>query len=322
MEIIERDKCSGCEMCYNICSKNAIMMEKDEEGFRYPSVDSFKCIKCGLCQKKCPINNRDSIKITTHNIKTYAVTIKEHAKLMQSSSGGMATAMYEQMLEKNGCICGVAYNKKYNDVCYCISEQYEMLQKFKGSKYIQAEKGFIFRRIKEEMDRNNKLVLFIGLPCEVAAVKSYLNGDSEKLITCELICHGVTSNTVLEQMVDRLEKKYRSQIKSFTFRNKGKYHNEGTWKNPKIKAVFENGKTYIESLGYSDVGNAFNGMARYSCYNCAFKGDNRVADISIGDFWGLDETSDKYNSNGVSIVIANTQKGLKFVQEIKGISIK
>ena len=77
MEIIEREKCCGCEVCYNICHQGAIVMERDEEGFGYPKIDLYKCIKCGCCQKKCPVNNKDSIQIFTHNLKAYAVTIKD-----------------------------------------------------------------------------------------------------------------------------------------------------------------------------------------------------------------------------------------------------
>lgn len=55
IEIKEKSQCCGCGACANKCPKQAIKMKEDEYGFKYPVVNSDFCIKCGLCQKVCPI---------------------------------------------------------------------------------------------------------------------------------------------------------------------------------------------------------------------------------------------------------------------------
>ena len=46
--------CYGCRACMQICTKGAISLQPDEEGFLYPSLDESKCIGCGACEERCP----------------------------------------------------------------------------------------------------------------------------------------------------------------------------------------------------------------------------------------------------------------------------
>ena len=58
INIVQKDKCTACQACFNICPKNAISMIYDNEGFLYPKVNMELCVNCGLCSKVCPINKK------------------------------------------------------------------------------------------------------------------------------------------------------------------------------------------------------------------------------------------------------------------------
>lgn len=53
-----KEDCCGCTACYAICSKEAIAMVEDEEGFEYPQIDESKCVRCYQCVKVCPIKKK------------------------------------------------------------------------------------------------------------------------------------------------------------------------------------------------------------------------------------------------------------------------
>ncbi|BDZ78147.1 Coenzyme F420 hydrogenase/dehydrogenase, beta subunit C-terminal domain [Claveliimonas bilis] len=317
---LPKELCNGCGLCNNVCPHSAIVMKKDEEGFEYPCIRDDMCIKCGICIKKCPLNNNE-IAIPSHNIKIYAATHKNMRVLMQSSSGGVAMALYEKVIEENGSCFGVCYAENYKSVKYLKVNKKENLYLLQGSKYAQASHDKLYKDVSEEL-KTGKKVLFIGCPCEVAAVKSMV-GNNESLLTCELVCHGNTSQKVLEEYINRIEKKYRSSIEFFSMRykDKKKRHN-ATWMNQMIYIKLKNGNQFYKDFVLSEYGKLFNNMARMSCHNCKFKGEQRVADLTIGDCWGINATKKKYNPNGVSLVLVNTKKGEAFINRMDNISLE
>ena len=58
-----KSQCCGCSACYAICSKQAIQMIEDEEGFLYPVIDSAKCVKCGRCVYVCAFKRNSAFKV-------------------------------------------------------------------------------------------------------------------------------------------------------------------------------------------------------------------------------------------------------------------
>ena len=317
---LPKELCNGCGLCNNVCPHNAIVMKKDAEGFEYPHIREDMCINCGMCIKKCPLYNNE-IAISSHNIKIYAATHKNEKVLMQSSSGGVAMALYEKVIEENGICFGVCYTEDYRSVKYIKINEKENLYLLQGSKYAQASHDKLYIDVNEELKRGKK-VLFIGCPCEVAAVKSMV-GDRDNLLTCELVCHGNTSQKVLEEYVNRVEKKYGSPIEFFSMRykDKKKRHN-ATWINQMIHIKLKNGKQLYKDFVVSEYGKLFNNMARMSCHNCKFKGKSRVADLTIGDCWGINVAKEKYDTNGVSLVLVNTKKGEDFINRMDNISLE
>lgn len=308
MELASKEKCCGCSACYAVCPTGAISMVCNEEGFEYPNIDENKCIECKKCQSVCPILNKDKLKIKKHNEKVIHGFYKDDKKHEESASGGAANVLAEFFVVNKGYIYGSAYSQDYKKAHYIEVSKKEELGKLKGSKYIETTKDNIYRKVQSRL-KDNELVLFIGLPCDVAGLKSYLGVDFDKLYTCELICHGPTTQVVQKKYIEELETRYNSEVISFNSRFKVNGSQV-----PYIKVKLKNGSENIEKLWDSDYGYAFANYCRESCYQCSFKDCERVADISIGDSWRLEHNYG--NKKGVSVVYAHTEKGLELINII------
>lgn len=308
----EKEQCSGCSACVNICPHNALHLIKDEEGFLYPERNS-NCINCGLCERVCPYaNENDSQSISTPRVYA-SYSPKERAR---SSSGGVFYVIGKHVIEKGGVVYGAAFNEDLK-LKHQQAVTIEKLEKLRGSKYIQSDVQFTFPEIKVKLN-NNIPVLFCGTPCQVAGLKSYLRRDYDNLLTIDVVCDGVPSQWMFDKHREYLEKKHNARLVSYSFRdNKG-------WSGCEI-AEFETytGKrkkkvtpTYVLSpYLYSFL---YGYTYRYSCYKCKFAKIPRQGDITLGDFWGIEKykpTIDK--SSGVSAVLVNSEKGNKLWNVVK-----
>lgn len=250
-----------------------------------------------------------------HVIAAFAGYVDNKDELLQCTSGGLATAMSKKMIEEGGYVAGVRYSDDFKRAQYEIVSDIKDLDKFKGSKYIEVDKGTIYKDVKSLLDEGKK-VLFFGLPCMVGAMKSFLKKDYENFIAVELICHGPTSAKVHQQYVEYLENKHQSKIVNFSVRKKIE-----KWEPAYLYAEFENGQRFFKEFYSTEYGYAFAVMSRPSCYNCQFRGNSRVGDIMIGDFWGATSSDVFWNSAGVSAILVHTNKGLDFLKSTRGIKL-
>lgn len=307
--ICEEKKCTGCYACYNICPRNAINMTEDIYGNIFPKIDEKKCIKCNLCKKVCPQLKKNNAEIPQ---KIYAMYSKNKEIRKEAASGGIATTLYKHILNQKGVGYGVNNYFLNEKITFSRIETEEDIKKVIGSKYVHAYIEDTFKKIKKDLN-DDKRVVFIGTPCQVAGLKSYLNNiNSEKLITVDIICHGVPSQKLLKEDfsyngvgVEKIKKiKFRT-INGFELVLFGK-------KNEKILS-----KKYSDDYYFINFlrGNIY----RECCYNCKYATKARVSDITIGDFWGLNKNSKIYDdeSKGISLVMINTQKGKDIINEIK-----
>ena len=302
---LPKSSCCGCSACSLACPLSLIRMTADTEGFLYPQIENQDaCIQCRKCEKVCPIINVEAIQIPTHNQQIYASSVSDVTELQKSASGGVASAVSRKIISDGGVVFGVAYSPDFTRAEYKKAETLAELEAFRSSKYIQAEKGRIYSEVKKTL-ASGRRTLFIGLPCEVAGLKSFLRKEYENLTTAELICHGPTSPKVAEEFVHVLEKKYQSRVVSFNVR----YKKDGKWTPPYLRAEFADGREYLEPFYATDYGRAFGIFSRPSCYTCTYKGDNRVADITFGDYWGCTDIDSFYNPSGVSVIFVHTGKG-------------
>lgn len=304
-------ECAGCRTCEKICPKQAIEMIENQEGFLIPRIDKNKCVNCGICVQRCPqlsknINN-------SINQKAYAAKIKDKETLMESSSGGIFSAISKHCIENNGKVYGAAFDNDFKVIHVGVNSQDE-LSRLRGSKYVQSDTLNTFNEVKQDLINNIKVV-YSGTPCQIAGLKSFLGKDYENLLTVDLVCHGVPSPKIFKKYKEFLEKKFKSKITFFSFRDKEK---RGWGEN--LKIYFKNGKK-MKLFGFLDpYYKTFleANLNRECCYNCKYANSSRVGDITLADFWGIyDEYPNFYDKNGVSAVIVNTEKGTKIWNSIK-----
>ena len=226
---VNKTNCYGCTACYSVCPKSAIKMKEDERGFLYPEVIREECVNCGLCEKLCCTQKYKKNEMP----EAYAVKNKNDEIRMKSSSGGFFSLIANKILEENGIVYGATYDKKFNVRHKRITKKQE-LDELRGSKYIQSDLKDSFKNVKEDLKADRK-VLFVGTPCQIYGLKKYLNNkEQEKLITLDLICHGVPSPKLWREFVQYIEKDNKSILKKFTFRNK-----KNGWR-PSTLATFTN----------------------------------------------------------------------------------
>ena len=310
IEIINKTDCCGCTACANACPKNAIVMEPDAEGFLYPRVLADKCVDCGLCDKVCPIRAKKS---PQHEVKGYIVRYQDPAVVEHSTSGGTFTAFAGAVLADGGVVYGTGYDSDMRVICKkatCLEDLAEM----RGSKFVQSHLGDSFRQIKEELARNRK-VLFVGTPCQVAGLISYLRKKPENLLCIDFVCRGVPSPMLWDNYVRMMEEKYSSKMVGARFKHKTYGYHATT-----MKVDFENGKTYYGSGRVDPMMKAFVSelASRPSCGACAFKQLYRGSDLTMFDCYEFSAVTGLADDNkGYSSVIVQSADGQKLFDAVK-----
>lgn len=301
--------CCGCAACENVCPQNAISMQEDLEGFLYPIIDAGKCIECGLCDKVCPEKNQHEV--DGFQEKCYAGYSKQADEVRCSASGGLAAALARDIIEKGGYVYGVAYDSSFEKVLYVRTDDTSTADRFRGSKYVQAQHGKTYSQVKQDLE-NDETVLFIGLPCEVNALRLFLKKQYHKLYVCSLICHGPTSQKVHRQFIKGI-KPAGKDIQFFTVR-----HKVDACKPYYIRAIISDRTEMIIRFDASTYGKAFRFMKRPSCNHCGFKRGMVDSDLTIGDFhYGYSLKSEINNPMGISNAIVHTEKGEQLLKQIR-----
>lgn len=311
IDIKEKSKCCGCNACFNICPQNAITMVVDEKGFKYPKTDMKKCTHCELCEKVCPIINNKTIE---NSPKAYACINNNEEIRMQSTSGGVFTLLASSIINDGGVIFGACFNDELG-VHHTYCESIEDLKKYRSSKYLQSDIGLSYKKAKEFLNQGRK-VLFTGTPCQIEALKSYLLKDYENLYLQDIICHGVPSPLVWEKYKEYREEKAKSKLHLMSFRSK----KNTTWSGYNVDMEFANNTSYVKKHGDDIYMKAFlnNLSLRESCTDCKFKKNNRLSDITLADFWGIQNVKPEMDDGkGTSLVIVNSAKGQVLFETIK-----
>lgn len=298
-----KKECCGCGSCTDSCPKAVLTMAPDLSGFYYPRIaNSSACIDCKTCLQVCPEKAYNGIESSFQGF--YAGYFGDDAELISCASGGLATAISRKFIRCGGIVYGCAYSDDWKSVIYKRAEKVEELEPFKTSKYAQSIKNHVYRKILEDLEFG-KDVLFIGLPCDILAVKLRIPEKySKNIYLLELICHGPTSQEVHRQYLEQLEKK-KGKILSFSSRAK----KDGRWKPFYIQAIFVNGQEYYEEFHKSSYGAAFRYLKRPACYSCKIKSNHLAGDLMIGDYHYVEKGMKGYNSHGVSSALVHNEKG-------------
>lgn len=312
--LCDRLHCTGCAACSSICPKKAITMQVDAEGFLMPHINRDLCVECGLCQKTCPVLSY-KVDENANPLAVYAGYINKMKLRRHSSSGGTFVAFAEHYYSLgNGVVVAAAFDEHLN-LKHIVSTNYKDLHKFQGSKYLQSNTCDIYPEVLNNLV-NGKEVLFIGTPCQVAGLKSFLRKDYANLMTVDLVCHGVPSPQLFKFYLKQVGINFEREFKDFYFRNQ------------KLSVYFQHSVVtksgsviHISPSKHSYICAYLKGwLHRESCYNCPFASIPRQADCSIADFWGVLSNKVPFAgdaSNGVSMIMINTEKGKRIFNEIK-----
>ena len=311
-------------------------MQEDNEGFLYPHVDKETCVNCHLCEKVCPTLNQSDPR---EPLKVYAAINKNEKIRMESSSGGIFTALAEKIIDEGGVVFGARFDNK-RDVIHDYVETKEELDKFRGSKYVQSYIGNNYRKAEVFLKAGRK-VLFTGTPCQIAGLKLFLRKSYDNLLAVDFVCHGVPSpgvwrrylkeeiarqcdrkNTVLPRPIH--EKDVRVEDISFRDKTLG-------WKKYSFALGLSTTNGSGEKFSFGSRmplneniylrGFLSNVFLRPSCYFCPEKCQRSGSDITLADFWGIDKStfSEFTDDKGISALIINTLVGAKFITELDNI---
>jgi coenzyme F420-reducing hydrogenase beta subunit len=311
-QIADIDKCTGCAACHDVCDNSAITMEYDHEGFLVPYIDKNKCVSCNKCSKICPSINNEHIN-TDFVKKVYISWNKNLKQRRKSSSGGIFPVFADYILSQSGYVYGAKYNDKMQVVHTYVNNR-DDLKRLSGSKYVQSDLRGIYRNVKNVLELGHP-VFFSGLPCQIAALYSFLgNKVYGKLYTCELLCLGVPSPGIFQSYILFQEKRENVKVTNIDFRNK-----LISWEYPRLKMSYKHRLPRI-ALQTADPFVAWFGLRlsiRRSCFHCIYRVEERNADITMGDYWGIQSLKPYLTrKNGISALFINSKKGEDILDKI------
>ncbi len=286
--VCTENDCAGCMLCADICPKDAIDVRAGIEAYN-AVIDETKCVECGLCHRICPQNELPEFRRAVEWRQGWSVTTGVRER---SSSGGLATELSRSFIENGGEVCTCVLDG--GSFKFAFFDEPDELVRAAGSKYVKSDPRGIYTVIKEKLQQGKK-ILVIGLPCQIAAVVKYLDGE-KNLYTVDLICHGTPSPKVLERYLAgkgiRLD-----ELKGIQFRKKDAFGLRDSYRSLEKKVTDEYTYTFLRGMTYTD-----------NCYRCHYAQAERVSDITLGDSWGS-ELSAEERSKGISLVLCLTEKG-------------
>ena len=308
-EICSEGNCFGCALCESLCPKGAIKIEI-REGFYRPTILE-SCVSCGRCINCCPANNEKQGQKNNIPEKAYAAWCKDRSIHHLSSSGGLAYRLAYEFICNGGSVAGVWFNPRQQIVEHRLFDNTNDLLYMRGSRYVNSSKTGIYKEVAEKIKEKN--VLFIGVPCEVFAIKQFISRiqHDHQLFCIDLLCHGGASPRCLQDHITAISR--GRQVGDVSFRG-GKYDCSFT--------VWGSDRKKMYSVGQFTDPYFLMFMKRViyqkACYNCAYAGSERVGDITLGDFWGLDKEIEKQTDiRGINLLFINTAAGEKLIETVK-----
>lgn len=353
LSIVDPSRCCGCSACVQRCPKQCISLREDAEGFLYPEVDASLCVDCGLCEQVCPELHPDAER---QPLQTFAAVNPDAEVRRTSSSGGVFTALAEQVIDAGGVVFGAVFDAHWEVRHRCATTR-EELAACRGSKYVQSVIGDTFLQA-ERFLKSGRRVLFSGTPCQIAGLRRFLRRDYDHLLCVDFICHGVPSPGVfraylaeeMTKLARQGEKKYRfafstipsipkadalaarlgCRIDDIRFRDK-----TNGWKKYRFALSLSKASAAGEKIPFCALTdderatsscfteNAFmqaflrDLILRPSCYACPAKCFRSGSDLTLGDYWGVEHEAPHLDDDGgTSLVFANSGRGQQFLSSL------
>lgn len=309
--------CTGCSSCVSTCPKSCLRIIFDENGFAYPECkDHSKCVMCGLCEVACPILH--PVTVNDQETIAFAAYSMNYGLREESSSGGVFSEVALQIIRQGGIVFGAAYHDDFSVYHVGITTEAGLAQ-LRGAKYAESELGDSFCKIRTCLQKGQK-VMFVGTPCQVAGLNTFLKKEYENLITVDFACHGVPSPLAWKEYVNyRAKRDAGGQLpQRINLRSK-----HTGWSNYQYSNLYEyaNGVRYSARSSKDPFMKLFVGdyINRESCANCIYKGYERVSDLTLGDFWGIWDIAPEMDDNkGTSLLLIHSEKGRDFLHCCEG----
>ena len=318
MIVVEDEKkCCGCGACLDTCPKHCIEMKEGTLGHLLPVVDSSVCINCRLCEKTCPMLNIPNNNLYSQTV--YAAYNNDSDIRKKSSSGGLFFTIASFLIKNGYTVFGAVFDDNLLLKTSYTHEE-KSLDSFCKSKYLQSSTIGVFKKIKEFLNSDKK-VMYCGTPCQISALRLFLNKEYDNLFLVDFFCHGVPSQKYFNQCKSLIEKKKNIHITGYEFRTKikkGVTPHYFTWKfvkNGKNKSkigIYYNSPCYAAFQSYINL--------RESCYECSYSGKKRFSDLTIGDFHDIEKYDKSINRfDGISTLVVNSTKGNNMLQKISSL---
>lgn len=308
----DKKDCCGCTACMTVCPVNAISMQSDENGFRYPKIDESKCLRCGKCLTACSFKKDAATTDNKELPKVYAVRMKDINVVSSSSSGGAFTAISDWVLEQQGAVASAIYDYASHTLKYRLYTDKQTRDEARGSKYVHPVLGNIYSKCVQWMKENpEKPLLFLGLGCQIAGFRKVLEANrlGDQAILVDLICHGTPSPQLWTDYIHSLECAHNGKAEYVTFKDK-----RNGWKDPYAFARIAGKEVPLDAYSCWFYENL---SQRDSCFHCPYARLKRASDLTIGDYWGIENAlPDFYDTAGNSLVLVQSPKGAKIFNAI------
>lgn len=308
IRVIKKEFCNGCGACAAVCPQNAVHMKENWEGFLYPSVRKSICTACGLCEQVCSAAERTKLPEAS---ACFGARAKEDRFRMLGTSGGIFPLLAAQVLLRGGSVWGAAFGE---DGVLRHIEIFKKadIAKISRTKYVQSDLSQVWTRIQTAA-AEGRLVLFCGTPCQTEAVRAFLGSDRGRVVLVDLVCFGVPSPGIWRRYALYLERRYGGKLELFSFRDK-RNHDSGHTCMAQVGGVEHVWASDRDLYCRSYFRNV---NQRPSCFHCRYCTTNRNSDITLGDFWGIEEVQPGFDDGmGCSAVICHTEVGKRLWERV------
>ena len=273
-------------------------------GYEYPHINEETCIACGLCVKACPVDKNYVFSTLPHAV--YAAWNKDAQARALAASGGIATAVYQYALAQGIKTFGVKFVPP-NAPCYIEIKSEKDIELCRNSKYVFSDITPVLPDIKRYL-ANGEKVIIIALPCQAAAVLSYLGARDPNLLIIDIVCHGVCPAAYLDQHIAAMEQRADQKATAVHFRDpkfgtgkfvfslydgENMFYDRGVYRNDVYQIGYHKALTYREN-----------------CYSCKYATLNRIGDMTLSDFSGLGRLAPfTHERKSVSCVMVSSSAG-------------